>query len=533
MATYSAQCSAVGSFAYSANFKLYVVLSNRDGNSSTNQSVVDYNVYCQSSGSGSISAKHYLYFSINGSDKRNETVSVNVSSPNAYIAIASGSITVTHNDDGTKSIPFSAQIKASSYGVSASTSGTFTLTTINRYANLTSLSIASRTSSSVGIKFTSDRACKIYISINGGSSWLNNGNPFVTNSTGATINVTGLSANTAYTFTVLCRNNSVDLDTSKTISATTYAKTVPTISLSSKTSSSITVTSGCNVTVSSTQYRIKTSSGSYGNYQTGATFTGLSANTAYVIEVKKVGKDSGESGTATISVTTYQKTVPTISLSSKTINSITVSSGCNVTVSSTQYRIKTSSGSYGSYQTSATFSGLSANTAYIIEVKKIGKDSGESGTATVSVTTYDNAKISSASGFNLGSTTAVSYSNPSGQALSIGIYMTDGSTALAGYRTPSSSPYTFTFTDTELDTIYKKLGTANSLTVRVYLRTTCNGTNYYSTKDITVTLTGNQKTGHVNVNGSWKRTKRWINVNGTWKRCVRWLNVSGTWKRCI
>ena len=498
-------------------------------------------------------------------------------------------------------------------------SGTAT-TEAYKYANLTGLSIAGRTSSSVKISFTSDRACKIYVSITGGASWLNNGNPYVENTTGGTINVTGLSANTNYTFTVLCRDQSTGLDTSKTVSATTYAKTTPTISLSSKTSSSITVTSGCNVSVSSTQYRIKTSSGSYGSYQTSGTFSGLSANTTYTIEVKKVGSDSGESGTATLSVTTYQttvasislssktsssitvtsscnvtvsstqyriktssgsygnyqtnatfsglsanttyvvevkkvgqasgeadtatvtvttyaKTTPTISLSSKSVNSITVTSNCNVSVSSTQYRIKTSSGSYGSYQTGTTFSNLSPNTAYVVEVKKVGTDSGESGTATLSVTTYNIATMSAANNFNLGDSHTITYTNPMGSsvgALDACLSFT-GELDDIGYRAVSKTgtSYTYTFTDAELDKLYKKYGTGNTITATSYLRTTHNSKAYHSKRDITITLTGNQKTGHTNVNNSWKRGKIWTNVNGTWKRAVIWTNVNGTWKRTI
>ena len=45
MATYSQVCSNVGSFTYGNRFTLYVVLTNRDGDPSTNKSVVDYNVY--------------------------------------------------------------------------------------------------------------------------------------------------------------------------------------------------------------------------------------------------------------------------------------------------------------------------------------------------------------------------------------------------------------------------------------------------------------------------------------------------------
>ena len=56
---------------------------------------------------------------------------------------------------------------------------------------------------------------------------------------------------------------------------------------------------------------------------------------------------------------------------------------------------------------------------------------------------------------------------------------------------------------------------------------------YWNWIDKTCTLTGNQKTGHTNVNGTYKRAKGWTNVMGTWKRKVRWINVNGTWRRCI
>ena len=136
MATYSTQCSAVGSFEHADNFKLYVVLTNRDGNPVTNKSYVDYNVYCQASGYGSINAKHQLYFWIAGSLIRNEIVNVNVPSPNAYIGIASGSIEVEHESDGKKSIVFEAIISASNYGVYAKINENFELTTIPRASSI-------------------------------------------------------------------------------------------------------------------------------------------------------------------------------------------------------------------------------------------------------------------------------------------------------------------------------------------------------------------------------------------------------------
>lgn len=132
MATYSAVCSAVGGFGYAGRFTLYVVLSNRDGNSATNKSVVDYNVYFQNtSGGGTFTATTRLYFAINGTVIRDESPSV-TGPRNGSVSIASGSITVDHNADGTKGVSFQALVQGKTYGISANIQNTFTLNTIPR-----------------------------------------------------------------------------------------------------------------------------------------------------------------------------------------------------------------------------------------------------------------------------------------------------------------------------------------------------------------------------------------------------------------
>ena len=504
-------------------------------NTANNTSSVKLRLECRSiSSSYTTKGSSGLTSVIDGTTVKNNAA-VDMSSTNTWQNFGERTITVTHNANGTysasKSGSFTCTAGSSNYSLSSgSASVTVAPATIPRYAT-SNQSLKSKTSSSITMNWSSDSTIDyIWYSSNNGSSWTGLD---VTDGTSGSYTISGLSANTTYNIKTRVRRKDSQLTTdSSALSVTTHAKTVPTISLSSRTSSSVTVSSSCNVTASSTRYRIMKSGGSYGSWQTSATFSGLSANTTYTVQVEKVGQASGEAGYATVNVTTHQKTIPTISLSSKTINSITVSSGCNVTASSTQYRIKTSSGNYGNYQTNASFTGLSPNTTYVIEVKKVGQASGESGTATLNVTTYQIATISSASNFNLGSSEVVNYSNPSGSTIAIGIYLTDGATALAGYRTASGTSYTSNFTDTELDTIYKKIGTNNSITVRIYLRTTCNSTNYYSTKDVTVTLTGNQKTAHIGVGGVQKRAKVFMGVNGSVKRAVMWIGNNGR-KRCI
>lgn len=205
MATYTAGCSQVGSFSYAKYFTLYVVLNDRDGNSATNQSVVDYNVYCQSSGSGSISANHQLYFELGGNVIRNENIYVNVKSPNAYIHIASGSMPWTHDNDGNKSIWVGASISATGgYGVSASIGTTFTLNRIPRYANFTEHYISSTGLNSISVRWNADSGCDwLQYSLNGGN-WADiSGHPVYT--------IRGLSPNKQYSIRTRIRRSDSQL----------------------------------------------------------------------------------------------------------------------------------------------------------------------------------------------------------------------------------------------------------------------------------------------------------------------------------
>ncbi len=191
--------------------------------------------------------------------------------------------------------------------------------------------------------------------------------------------------------------------------------------------------------------------------------------------------------------------------------------------------------SWNALPNSNIVSGLSYNTGYNFKLRVRRTDSQlTTDSSTYYQTTYDIAKISSAPNINLGDNELVEYSNPSGSTIKLSIQNTAGTLFYCNDRVVSDSSYMFNFTDQELDTLYKAMGTSNSLNARIYLKTFYSQSGYYTDyKQITITLTGNQKTGHINVNDVWKRSKKWLNVNGVWKRCVRWVNVNGTWKRCI
>lgn len=156
MAIYSAGCSAVGDFGYASRFTLYVVLTNRDGNPTTNQSIVDYNVYFENtSGGGTFTARTRLYFAINGSVIRDETLSI-TGPRNGSISIASGSITVPHNADGTKSVAFQALVQGVTYGISSNIENSFTLTTIPRASIITCSTANIGTNPTINIKSASN-----------------------------------------------------------------------------------------------------------------------------------------------------------------------------------------------------------------------------------------------------------------------------------------------------------------------------------------------------------------------------------------
>lgn len=136
-----------------------------------------------------------------------------------------------------------------------------------------------------------------------------------------------------------------------------------------------------------------------------------------------------------------------------------------------------------------TIHNLQPNTTYKVRTRCRRADNelwSEAGN--IWITTYDIAKINTAPNIDHGDNLAVTYSNPSGSKIEIGIWKTDGLTSLTGgYRDCSGSSYTFNFTDEELDKFYKLYGSNNNITLRVYIRTNTNY-NYLHYKEFTVTF---------------------------------------------
>ena len=176
----------------------------------------------------------------------------------------------------------------------AETNDIVTLETIPRYTTITSFSVSKRNETSLTFNWqTADTVDYIWYSTDWGTTWKGvdvtdgtSGN-FVVDSLSA--NTNNLTPNTTYNCLIRVRRKDSQLTTdSSKVSQTTNA--VPTISLSSKTETTITMNWSCDANVSRIQYSLDNGStwsggisvtvGTSGSY----TITGLSANTTYNIK---------------------------------------------------------------------------------------------------------------------------------------------------------------------------------------------------------------------------------------------------------
>lgn len=107
----------------------------------------------------------------------------------------------------------------------------WTLDEIPRYAHITSLSVKSRTINSITYQFTTDRSASLYVKNDtDGTSWLNNGQPFVSNTTSGQFtiyyanvqNTVRLTPNKTYKFIIKCKATVSGLDTFEETTEKTY-----------------------------------------------------------------------------------------------------------------------------------------------------------------------------------------------------------------------------------------------------------------------------------------------------------------------
>ena len=216
----------------------------------------------------------------------------------------------------------------------------------------------------------------------------------------------------------------------------------------------------------------------------------LSGSFTTTATISSYGQYALKSGSVSVSV--ELPTIPryaaiTAFSLSRTINTITMSYSVDSTIDSTQYSLN--NGSWTAYPSGGIITGLSPATTYNVKIRVKRTDSQLwTTTDNKSITTYDYAKITEAPNINIGNSATVKYTNPGGYTTVVGIYNTAGSVAIAEYRSTSGGTYTFSFTTTEINNMYAQTPKANQVTLRYYLRTTCNGSNYYHYVDRTFSV---------------------------------------------
>lgn len=153
------------------------------------------------------------------------------------VTLKSGSLTVGHNDNGSKSISYSFSVSDTS-GQSytcgnASASGSMALTTIQRYLSISTFDITNITETSIVVKWTtSDPRSGTYYSLDNGATWIGSatyGESLGSDNKSGTFNILDLNANTTYKLKIKIKRTDSGLWTeSNEKSFTTYDYPKPT-----------------------------------------------------------------------------------------------------------------------------------------------------------------------------------------------------------------------------------------------------------------------------------------------------------------
>lgn len=292
----------------------------------------------------------YLYASVNGTAVFNAYKGWETGEFPAADGSRSGTATISHNADGTKSISF--YIEGYCYQGSwdsRSKSGSLTLTSIDRAApTITQADISNIDVTSFTISATSDVNCDSWdYSLNNGSSWVNFS---TTNGTSANKTITGLTMNTDYTVLIRARK------TLNQVYGTSGSKTAKTLGSSTITlAGNVTLGNSCNVKwtpLNSTfKFTLKFSLGSW-SYTTGyitPSSTSAYTYTGYTIPLTVANQlPNTTTGTMTVVLTTYTSSNAQVGSASSATFTVTVPSSVVPTISSVTLQEGTTSG-YGVY----------------------------------------------------------------------------------------------------------------------------------------------------------------------------------------
>ena len=213
---------------------------------------------------------------------------------------------------------------------------------VDRAAPTVTISLSSRTSSSLTVAVSTNRTCNLWeYSTNNGSSYTQ----FSTSSgTSATATISGLANNTSYSVRIRARATNYVQGVSSTGSYSTLDGSAPTvtISLSSRTSNSLVVAATANTTCNIWEYSINDGS-SFTQFSTtsatsvSCTITGLSPNTTYNVKIRANKASNNVKGTSARGAYTTLGQSVLNSASEIYADAATVQTTVNVTVYSASF----------------------------------------------------------------------------------------------------------------------------------------------------------------------------------------------------
>ena len=221
-------------------------------------------------------------------------------------------------------------------------------------------------------------------------------------------------------------------------------------------------------------------------------------------------------------------------ISSKSINTATVYWNADASCDYIQYSLNgggwTDISGYPNY----TIYGLQPNTTYYIRTRIRRADSGLwTESSNISVTTYNTAQITSYDSIlKIGDILNIKYNNPANAKVEIGIYKTDGNTAIVSYKEYDNNGI-YNITEEETKSLYKQLKNNNSYIARVYIRTTQNNVSYWNWVDITIKATGNIKIVNIKKEETIKKALVYIKKENKILKAVVWIKRNNKIKRCM
>lgn len=318
-------------------------------NSINNTSVVSWTL--SASGDSGTWYDYYLYASVNGTAVYNSSGSWDRGSFPAATGSTSGTMTISHNADGKKSISFYIEGYAYQYSTK-NNSGTLTLTNIDRTApTITASSPSSITINSMSVTASSNVQCDqfaVRYCVSGGNygAWTY----WTGDATSHTFSLTGLSNNTTYQIQVAGKKKSNGVwgyssaVTGKTLGASTITS-----------AGNVTLGNACNVKwtpLNSTfKFTLKFSLGSW-SYTTGyisPASTSAYTYTGYTIPLTVANQlPNATTGIMTVVLTTYTSANAQVGSASSATFTVTVPSSVVPTISSVSLQEGTTSG-YGVY----------------------------------------------------------------------------------------------------------------------------------------------------------------------------------------